>query len=91
MLVNGFERRSIQRVATPGRPAVPEIIDQTRLPHELRLGILETVPNLRKISMSPWVDVDAAAERMGDGYVFSRKQIFNHPRILGANTQIRVN
>ena len=31
------------------------------------------MPNLRKISMSPWVDIDAAAEQMGDRYVFSRK------------------
>ena len=42
-------------------------------PLHLKLGILAKVPNLRKISMSPWVDIDAAAEQMGDRYVFSRK------------------
>lgn len=55
MLVNGCERRSIQLVATPGRPAVPEIIDQTRLPHELRLVILETVRDAERAIREMWV------------------------------------
>jgi hypothetical protein len=31
------------------------------------------VPNLRKISMSPWIDIDVAAENVGTDYVFSYK------------------
>lgn len=38
-----------------------------------KIDILRTIPNLRKISMSPWVDVDKGAERIGRDYVFSRK------------------
>ena len=49
-------------------------------PLDIKVGILEKVPNLRKISMSPWVDIERAAELMGDKYVFSRKP---NPEILG--------
>ncbi len=42
-------------------------------PLDIKMDILRTVPNLRKISMSPWVKLDRAAERMGDRYVFSMK------------------
>jgi hypothetical protein len=38
-----------------------------------KLGILERIPNLRKISISPWADVAAAAERMRGRYVMSLK------------------
>ena len=38
-----------------------------------KIDILRTIPNLRKISMSPWVDQDKGAERIGRDYVFSRK------------------
>ena len=38
-----------------------------------KIDILESVPNLRKISMSPRADLAKAAERMGDRYVFSLK------------------
>ena len=31
------------------------------------------VPNVRKISMSPWVAVEFGAERIGKDFVFSRK------------------
>jgi hypothetical protein len=31
------------------------------------------VPNVRKISMSPWVDVERGASRIGRDFVFSRK------------------
>lgn len=33
----------------------------------------KNVPNLRKISMSPWIDLDEAAENVGTDYVFSLK------------------
>jgi hypothetical protein len=38
-----------------------------------KMGILRRIPNLRKISMSPWVDVARAAALLGRDYVFSRK------------------
>jgi hypothetical protein len=41
------------------------------------------IPNLRKISMSPWVDLDEGAERIGSKYVFSQKP---NPAILAAES-----
>jgi hypothetical protein len=37
------------------------------------MGILEKVPNLRKVSMSPWVNLDEAVANVGNRYVFSHK------------------
>jgi len=38
-----------------------------------KIDIIRTIPHLRKISMSPWVDVEKGAERIGGDFVFSRK------------------
>jgi hypothetical protein len=38
-----------------------------------KIDILEEVPNLRKISMSPWADLDVATSKMGDRHVYSVK------------------
>jgi hypothetical protein len=38
-----------------------------------KIDIIREMPNVRKISMSPWVDVEKGAERIGGDYVFSRK------------------
>lgn len=38
-----------------------------------RIDMIRTIPNIRKISMSPWADCAAGAEAMGKDYVFSRK------------------
>jgi hypothetical protein len=38
-----------------------------------KIDIIRDMPHVRKISMSPWVDVAAGAERIGGDYVFSRK------------------
>jgi hypothetical protein len=35
--------------------------------------IMEAMPNLRSVSVSPWSDLDAVGEMLGDRYVFSRK------------------
>jgi len=48
-------------------------------PLHLKMGILRSIPNLRKISMSPWVDLDKAVEEVGSDYVFSCKP---NPAIL---------
>jgi hypothetical protein len=42
-------------------------------PLDKKLDIVKKIPNLRKISMSPWVDVEAGAAQIGGKYVFSRK------------------
>jgi hypothetical protein len=38
-----------------------------------KIEIIRRMPHVRKISMSPWVDVESGAERIGSDYVFSRK------------------
>ena len=38
-----------------------------------KLDILKDIPNLRKISISPWADLDKAAEQMRGKYVISYK------------------
>jgi len=42
-------------------------------PLDIKMGILRSIPNLRKVSMSAWIDVDRAVEEVGDRYVFSYK------------------
>ena len=38
-----------------------------------RIDIIRKIPNVRKISISPWADVDIAATNIGRDYVMSRK------------------
>ncbi len=38
-----------------------------------KIDIIDRLPRVRKISISPWADVSKAAERMGGRYVMSRK------------------
>ena len=38
-----------------------------------QIDILSRIPNLRKVSITPWADVDAAAEAMGSRYVMAWK------------------
>ena len=42
-------------------------------PLDVKMGILRRIPNLRKVSMSHWIDVERAVEEVGTDYVFSRK------------------
>ena len=48
-------------------------------PLDNKMEVLKSIPNLRKISMSPWIDIDRAAELVGNKYVFSRKP---NPEVL---------
>lgn len=50
-------------------------------PLHLKMGILKTVGNLRKISMSPWADITHALEEGAGDYVLSIKP---NPAILGS-------
>jgi hypothetical protein len=52
-------------------------------PLHRKIGILRSVSNLRRISMSPFVDVEMAAEEVGADYVFSRKP---NPAVLASET-----
>ena len=42
-------------------------------PLDGKIDIIRTIPHLRKISMSPWVDVERGAAAIGPDFVFSRK------------------
>lgn len=42
-------------------------------PLDGKMDKVRTIPNLRKISMSPWVDVHRGADAIGKDFVFSRK------------------
>jgi hypothetical protein len=42
-------------------------------PLDRKIDVLGKIPNLRKISMSPWVDLDGASEKMARDYVISWK------------------
>jgi hypothetical protein len=42
-------------------------------PLHTKMDLIRTIPNLRKISMSPWVDVEQGAEQIAGDFVFSRK------------------
>ena len=38
-----------------------------------KVDIIKRIPHVRKVSMSPWVDMDKGAQRIGKDLVFSRK------------------
>ena len=38
-----------------------------------RIDMLKKIPNIRKVSVSPFADVERSAEAIGDRYVMSRK------------------
>jgi len=42
-------------------------------PLDLKMAQVRKIPNLRKVSMSPWVNEEAGAEAIGGDYVYSRK------------------
>ena len=52
-----------------------------------KLDDVFTIPNIRRISISPWADVDACAEKLQDKYIFSWKPLPAH--LVGQfNTQL---
>ena len=42
-------------------------------PLDKKMDIVATLPNLRKVSITPWADVDVAAEAIGKKYVLANK------------------
>lgn len=51
-------------------------------PLDLKIDILRRIPNLRKISVSPWCNTQRIVEKAGSDYVLSRKP---SPAILAEN------
>ncbi len=49
-------------------------------PLDKKLDIVKTIPNVRRISMSPWVDVEKGAGELGSDYIFSYKP---NPAMIG--------
>ncbi len=49
-------------------------------PLDKKLDIVKTIPCLRRVSMSPWVDATRGAEGLGSDYIFSYKP---NPAIIG--------
>lgn len=47
-----------------------------------KMSILKSIPNLRKISISPWADLDKAAANIGENYVISYKP---NPAVLATD------
>ena len=52
-------------------------------PLDLKIDVISKIPNVRKISMSPWVNMERGAEAMAGRYVFSRKP---NPAFLSSDT-----
>ncbi len=42
-------------------------------PYTRKFDMLEKIPNLRRVSVSPWCDLETAAERIGTEYLYSWK------------------
>ncbi len=42
-------------------------------PLDKKMDVIRKIPNLRKISMSPWINIDNAVSEVGTDYVFSYK------------------
>ncbi|MCL2202367.1 MAG: hypothetical protein FWB88_00290 [Defluviitaleaceae bacterium] len=38
-----------------------------------KISLLKTVPNMRKIGVSPWANAESCAEQIGGGYVYAHK------------------
>lgn len=51
-------------------------------PLHKKIPVVRLIPNLRKISMSPWVDIEEGARNINGDYVFSRKP---NPALLAGN------
>jgi hypothetical protein len=52
-------------------------------PLDTKLSIVKKIPNVRKVSMSPWTDPERAAPLLGDRYVYTAKP---NPAFLAADT-----
>ena len=60
-----YERRFLERFGLAGYGCCE--------PLDKKIDIVKSIPNLRRVSMSPWVDPARGAEGLGRDYVFSYK------------------
>jgi len=44
-----------------------------------KMHVVRRIPNLRRVAMSPWVDIDVASEAVGKDYVYTHKP---HPTVV---------
>jgi hypothetical protein len=51
-------------------------------PLDVKMGILRRIANLRKVSVSPWVNIERAIKEIGADYVMSRKP---NPAVLATD------
>ncbi|HJN17893.1 MAG TPA: hypothetical protein QGH10_20505 [Armatimonadota bacterium] len=70
-----YEKRFLDRFGLSGYGCCEPLDD--------KVDILRKIPNLRRVSMSPWVDCAKGAEALGTDYIFSWKP---NPAILGMVT-----
>jgi hypothetical protein len=77
-----YERELLEPFALNGYGCCEPLTD--------RMELVLTIPNIRRISISPWAHVDAAAEQLGPKAIFSWKPRpmdlvgeFDEPRIRG--------
>jgi len=47
------------------------------------MHIVRKIENLRRVSMSPWVDVELAAEKVGRDYIYTHKP---HPAMVSTHS-----
>ncbi len=52
-------------------------------PIDNRWHIVERIPNLHRVSVSPWSNVETMAEKLGNRYIFSMKP---HPGVLAGSS-----
>ena len=52
-------------------------------PLDGKMDIVEKIPNLRKVSITPWADVNVGAEAIGEKYVLASKP---NPALVGVGT-----
>lgn len=52
-------------------------------PLHRKLDLVKSIPNIRRISISPWADVHKSFEQLGNRYIFSWKP---NPAVLAAET-----
>lgn len=60
-------------------------------PLHRKIGILKTVRNLRKVSMSPWINMEEASDALGKDYVFSFKPTPAHLATDAFNDELVTN
>ena len=49
-------------------------------PLDDRLALLKSIPNMRKLGVTPWADIRSSAEQIGKDYVFAFKP---NPALVG--------